>query len=245
MRFKPYKREGKIVSLTLEPRSAYLMRGAARWKYQHSIPASQALRYSITFRTLRKSRARMSSSLMLWLHSRLRASFHSNHEHDGGRTIRQIDPEAVGLTRRQVARAHVEDPLLAGHIPTEGSVWDICRAALVNIVNRASNRTQHRQRAGCSRENRSRVRDRHARRVAHPKLHGNRAAALTWVDAASVAVDRRQNHTPSTNRRAAHAERNGIVYCCVRVVVVASYVCEGPGVRHVVPGVGVRRACEV
>jgi alkylated DNA repair dioxygenase AlkB len=61
MRFKPYKREGKIVSLTLEPRSAYLMRGAARWKYQHSIPASTALRYSITFRTLRKSRARMSS----------------------------------------------------------------------------------------------------------------------------------------------------------------------------------------
>ena len=53
MRFKPYKAEGKPVSLTLEPRSIYLMRGPARWKFQHSIPAVKELRYSITFRTLR------------------------------------------------------------------------------------------------------------------------------------------------------------------------------------------------
>lgn len=59
MRFKPYKAEGKLVSVVLEPRSAYLMRDAARWKYQHSIPAVEGLRYSITFRTLRdKSAAR-------------------------------------------------------------------------------------------------------------------------------------------------------------------------------------------
>jgi alkylated DNA repair dioxygenase AlkB len=53
MRFKPYRAEGKPVALTLEPRSIYLMRGPARWKFQHSIPAVKELRYSIAFRTLR------------------------------------------------------------------------------------------------------------------------------------------------------------------------------------------------
>jgi alkylated DNA repair dioxygenase AlkB len=53
MRLKPYRAEGKLVSLLLEPRSIYVMRGVARWKFQHSIPAVEALRYSITFRTLR------------------------------------------------------------------------------------------------------------------------------------------------------------------------------------------------
>ena len=53
MRFKPYKAEGKPVALTLEPRSIYVMRGPARWKFQHSIPPVKELRYSITFRTLR------------------------------------------------------------------------------------------------------------------------------------------------------------------------------------------------
>src|SRR3954468_7853873 len=52
MRFKPYKGEGKMASLILEPRSAYLMRGASRWEFQHSIPAVERLRYSVTFRTL-------------------------------------------------------------------------------------------------------------------------------------------------------------------------------------------------
>lgn len=39
--------------ITLEPRSAYLITGVARSDYEHSIPATTALRYSITFRTLR------------------------------------------------------------------------------------------------------------------------------------------------------------------------------------------------
>ena len=56
MRFKPYKAEGKVVSVILEPRSLYVMSGAARWKFQHSIPALEQLRYSITFRTLRARR---------------------------------------------------------------------------------------------------------------------------------------------------------------------------------------------
>jgi len=55
MRLKPYKAEGKIISVILEPRSIYRICGVARWRYQHSIPAVEALRYSIAFRTLRVS----------------------------------------------------------------------------------------------------------------------------------------------------------------------------------------------
>ena len=40
-------------SLTLEPRSVYLLRGPARNDWQHSIPAVEDLRYSITFRSLK------------------------------------------------------------------------------------------------------------------------------------------------------------------------------------------------
>lgn len=43
-------------SLTAEPRSAYLLRGTARTQWEHSIPAVDGLRYSITFRSLRTSR---------------------------------------------------------------------------------------------------------------------------------------------------------------------------------------------
>ena len=41
--------------ITLAPRSAYLMIGEARQKYEHHIPSVDALRYSITFRTARRS----------------------------------------------------------------------------------------------------------------------------------------------------------------------------------------------
>jgi hypothetical protein len=46
-------------SIVLEPRSAYVMGGEARSVWQHSIPAVDALRYSITFRSrrLRASRS--------------------------------------------------------------------------------------------------------------------------------------------------------------------------------------------
>jgi alkylated DNA repair dioxygenase AlkB len=40
------------VSLTAEPRSAYLLRGPSRTEWEHSIPAVDALRYSITYRNL-------------------------------------------------------------------------------------------------------------------------------------------------------------------------------------------------
>lgn len=40
------------LALTVAPRSAYLLRGVARTAWEHSIPVVDALRYSVTFRTL-------------------------------------------------------------------------------------------------------------------------------------------------------------------------------------------------
>ena len=45
--------ERRVWELDLEARSAYVLRGAARWTWQHSIPPAKAERYSLTFRTLR------------------------------------------------------------------------------------------------------------------------------------------------------------------------------------------------
>jgi alkylated DNA repair dioxygenase AlkB len=58
MRFRPYPppsdaRKSTAV-LELAPRSAYVLRGAVRWRWQHSISPTRFLRYSITFRTRRR-----------------------------------------------------------------------------------------------------------------------------------------------------------------------------------------------
>jgi len=42
------------VSLTAEPRSAYLLSGPAREEWEHSIPGVEQLRYSVTFRNIRE-----------------------------------------------------------------------------------------------------------------------------------------------------------------------------------------------
>ena len=42
-----------VHELRLAPRSAYVLSGAARWTWQHSIPAVLDLRYSVTFRSVR------------------------------------------------------------------------------------------------------------------------------------------------------------------------------------------------
>ena len=42
----------RVHELQLAPRSAYVLSGAARWSWQHSIPAVADLRYSVTFRTV-------------------------------------------------------------------------------------------------------------------------------------------------------------------------------------------------
>lgn len=64
MKLRPYVRpsaaergQGRRLAtheITLQRRSAYLMTGEARSAYEHHIPAVSALRYSITFRTLRR-----------------------------------------------------------------------------------------------------------------------------------------------------------------------------------------------
>jgi alkylated DNA repair protein (DNA oxidative demethylase) len=46
--------ERETAALELAPRSAYVLAGPARWSWQHSIPAAKDLRYSITFRTLKR-----------------------------------------------------------------------------------------------------------------------------------------------------------------------------------------------
>ena len=65
MRFRPYRRlhgsdsapdrppRKATHELLLRPRSVYLMTGSSRAQFEHSIPAVSALRYSITFRTVR------------------------------------------------------------------------------------------------------------------------------------------------------------------------------------------------
>jgi len=45
----------ETAAIDLAPRSAYVMSGKARWSWQHSIPATKGLRYSITFRTLKRA----------------------------------------------------------------------------------------------------------------------------------------------------------------------------------------------
>jgi alkylated DNA repair protein (DNA oxidative demethylase) len=44
-----------VAAIDLPPRSAYVLAGKARWSWQHSIPATKDLRYSVTFRTLKRS----------------------------------------------------------------------------------------------------------------------------------------------------------------------------------------------
>jgi alkylated DNA repair dioxygenase AlkB len=56
MRFRPWPPKAAArtrCDIELEPRSAYLMQGAARWGWQHAVAPTQELRYSITFRTRR------------------------------------------------------------------------------------------------------------------------------------------------------------------------------------------------
>jgi alkylated DNA repair dioxygenase AlkB len=55
MRFqRTVQGERSVANIELAPRSAYVLSGKARWSWQHSIPATKQLRYSVTFRTLRR-----------------------------------------------------------------------------------------------------------------------------------------------------------------------------------------------
>ena len=66
MKFRPYVspkdvpgsgRRKTTHEVELPARSGYLITGIARRDYEHSIPETEALRYSITFRTLRRAEA--------------------------------------------------------------------------------------------------------------------------------------------------------------------------------------------
>ena len=51
MRFRRPSDDSTFV-LGLEPRAAYVLSGAARWQWEHTIPGGKELRHSVTFRTL-------------------------------------------------------------------------------------------------------------------------------------------------------------------------------------------------
>jgi alkylated DNA repair dioxygenase AlkB len=54
MKFRPWPpTQVKPLSLLLEARSLYVLRGPVRTRWQHHIPSAKRLRYSITLRTLR------------------------------------------------------------------------------------------------------------------------------------------------------------------------------------------------
>jgi alkylated DNA repair dioxygenase AlkB len=58
MRFRPYPATTgwarAAFAIDLKPRSAYIIRDTARWRWQHAISPTKELRYSVTFRTLRQ-----------------------------------------------------------------------------------------------------------------------------------------------------------------------------------------------
>jgi alkylated DNA repair dioxygenase AlkB len=57
MRLRPWpvQPDGDVITLELMPRSAYVLQGDARWRWQHAIAPTRTLRYSITFRTRRQA----------------------------------------------------------------------------------------------------------------------------------------------------------------------------------------------
>jgi len=69
MRFRPYpaRKGARILHLDLAPRSAYVLRDEVRWAWQHSVAPTRELRYSITFRTLRRQSRPKSDS---WVEER-------------------------------------------------------------------------------------------------------------------------------------------------------------------------------
>ena len=74
MRFRPYRSPKDVTranpprrtthEIVLAPRSAYLLTGSARRDFEHSIPAVDRLRYSITFRTLRSQAPRDATEML-------------------------------------------------------------------------------------------------------------------------------------------------------------------------------------
>lgn len=55
LRFRPYPHvvgsKAPALKVEVQPRSIYLLHGASRWEWQHSVAPAKTLRYSITLRT--------------------------------------------------------------------------------------------------------------------------------------------------------------------------------------------------
>jgi alkylated DNA repair dioxygenase AlkB len=49
-------------AIEVQPRSLYILRGAAREAWEHSVPPLETLRYAITFRTLKAGKARVAAA---------------------------------------------------------------------------------------------------------------------------------------------------------------------------------------
>lgn len=77
LRFRPYPpasaSRADVVKLAVAPRSIYLMRGPSRWAWQHSVAPVDALRWSITFRTLRSQRTPDRRALLREMETRVDA----------------------------------------------------------------------------------------------------------------------------------------------------------------------------
>jgi alkylated DNA repair dioxygenase AlkB len=74
------------VSLRVEPRSAYMLSGAARWIWEHSIPPVETLRYSITFRNRRAGERKMTPKRYERLHERTVQPLASAYEIPGAKS---------------------------------------------------------------------------------------------------------------------------------------------------------------
>ena len=55
LRAWPVEKGERPLRMVLEPRSAYILRGPSRTRWQHHIASTKNRRFSLTFRTLRKS----------------------------------------------------------------------------------------------------------------------------------------------------------------------------------------------
>jgi DNA oxidative demethylase len=54
MKFRHETEKGfEVIKVPLRPRAGYVIGGASRWQWQHSIPAVKSARYSVTLRTIR------------------------------------------------------------------------------------------------------------------------------------------------------------------------------------------------
>lgn len=53
-----FRRDREQAEVLLARRSAYVLAGPARWEWEHHVPPVKELRYSVTFRSLRRRSAR-------------------------------------------------------------------------------------------------------------------------------------------------------------------------------------------